>query len=168
MKRRLTFVFIILAALVAGVFADEADKISDYKLGMVSREQVLKDSTDWAQMLDEYRPDPEEVNYLASVLALVKIEVYFGHWCHDSVNNVPKFIKVIDQAGSDSYDVKYWSVAKRKKGMKRNPVNNRNLKAIPTFVVFLNGREVGEIVENPRISIEADLADILRKVYKEE
>ena len=37
-----------------------------------------------------------------------------------------------------------------------------NIEYVPTFIVFYKGKELGRIIENPRISLEADLLQLLQ------
>jgi len=43
----------------------------------------------------------------------LKIDVYLGTWCPDSLNNVPKFIKIIDAAAADNLPVNYYNVERK-------------------------------------------------------
>jgi len=36
-----------------------------------------------------------------------------------------------------------------------------NIQSVPTFIVLLNGKEIGRIVETPKVSVEQDISDIL-------
>lgn len=165
---------ILIAFFLAGIFFScfslvfsqeepkaEPEKTVNYKYGIVSIDDIFIGSPDWKALMEEYQPKPESIIALASVAVPVKVEIYYGHWCPDSVNNVPKFLKTIELAANPAFELEFWSLEKIKKGEKRGPVNNRQLKAIPTFVVFIEGKEAGEIIENPTATIEEDLVNIL-------
>jgi hypothetical protein len=139
----------------------ENEKKAEVKYGKVTLAQVLAASPEWRDKANEYLPQPDAIEFLAQVVSPVKIEIYYGHWCSDSVNNVPKFLKIMELAANPAFETEFWSVEKMKKGEKRGLVNNRQLKAIPTFVVFLEGKEAGEIVENPTTTLEEDLETII-------
>lgn len=141
--------------------ASDTEKKTNIKYGKVTIDEVFAGSPDWREKADEYVPQPAAIDYLSQVSVPVKIEIYYGHWCGDSVNNIPKFIKVMETAANPAFEMEFWSVERMPKGEKRGPVNGRQLKAIPTFVVFVDSKECGEIVENPEITIEDDLVAIL-------
>lgn len=156
------FVIICFSGLICQEkVASDTEKKADIRYGKVTIDEVFAGSPDWREKADEYVPQPAAIDFLSQVAVPVKVEIYYGHWCGDSVNNVPKFIKVMESAANPAFDMEYWSVKKMPKGEKRGTVNGRQLKAIPTFVVFIEGKEAGEIVENPNITIEDDLVAIL-------
>lgn len=159
---------IVTIFLFSTMFLISSDEDADYVYGKVTFEQVLKDSPDWKSLKDEHMPDMKTIEYLQNVLAQVKIEVYFGHWCSDSVENLPKFFKILELTGNDLFTAEYWSIPRTEKDKKRDSVNGREIKKIPTFVVYVEGVEAGEIVENPKETLESDLAEIISKLYKEE
>jgi hypothetical protein len=144
----------------------ENEKKAEVKYGKVTLAEVLAASPEWREKADEYMPQSGAVEFLAQVALPVKIEIYYGHWCSDSVNNIPKFLKIMELAANPAFETEFWSVEKMKQGEKRGLVNNRQLKAIPTFVVFLDGKEAGEIVENPTVSMEEDLVTIINNIIE--
>jgi hypothetical protein len=144
----------------------ENEKKAEIKYGKVTLAEVLDGSPDWRDKANEYMPQPSAIEFLAQVAFPVKIEIYYGHWCSDSVNNIPKFLKIMELAANPAFETEFWSVEKMKQGEKRGPVNNRQLKAIPTFVIFLEGKELGEIIENPVVSIEEDLVTIINNMIE--
>lgn len=174
MKKTL-IAFMIIALFFIGLsYASSQEQPSaaqvnetEIKYGKVLLEDVFTGSPDWKVKADEYQPQPSAITFLANVAVPVKIEIYFGHWCSDSVNNIPKFLKIMELAANPAFEMEFWSVEKMKKGEKRGPVNNRTLKAIPTFVVFAEDKEIGEIIENPTISVEEDLVNILRTIVNQ-
>jgi len=171
MKKKVFILFLVsIFALSFYVFAEKTEKKEcKIKYGQVTLEQMLAGSPDWKDMAEKYEPNPEDIDFLANIRVPVTIELYYAHWCKDSVNNVPKFLRIMELVNeSGVYKVDYWSLPKRKKGEKREPVNGRKIKAIPTFVVFLEGREIGEIVENPEVSMEGDLTAIIKKAQTAE
>ncbi len=56
----------------------------------------------WQEVYDEYRPDPEAIAALAGAVergAVLRIEVVLGTWCSDSRREVPRLLRVLDEAG---------------------------------------------------------------------
>jgi hypothetical protein len=144
----------------------ENEKKAEIIYGKVTLAEVLAGSPDWRDKANEYMPQPSAIEFLAGVALPVKIEIYYGHWCSDSINNIPKFLKIMELAANPAFEMEFWSVEKMKKDEKRGPVNGRQLKAIPTFVVFLEGKEAGEIIENPIESMEEDLVNIINNTIE--
>lgn len=126
----------------------------------ISREEILEKPV-WKNLLDEYKPDPGLIAILRSkVTRLTSIDVYFAFWCGDSENNVPPFIKLIDEIGSDRIRVNYY-IEERKKSGEKYYFEKLKVERIPTFIFFKDGKEVGRITENPKKTLEEDFLDII-------
>ena len=169
MKKGALFItYTTLFSLLFCGFLIALDQEPVFKLGKVTYDEIIKVNPDWKENAVKYMPAPESIDYLARVYLPVNIEVYYGHWCEDSQSNLPKFFQILEIAANSAIEVEYWSMPKSKAGKDRKPMNKRKIVRIPTFVVFIEGIEAGEIVENPEVSIESDLVNILKKVIKEE
>ncbi len=92
----------------------------------------------------------------------VNITVILGTWCSDSRREVPRFFKVADALKIPEDHVKVIFVD-RDKTAPGIDLTNLNIERVPTFIVYVSGKEAGRIVETPEISLEADLKDILKK-----
>jgi hypothetical protein len=138
-------------------------------LGAARPEQILKISPEWKAIYDAYSPDAATVAKIGEAVAKAKgdlrIEVIFGSWCSDSLDQVPPFLKILDQAGKDIVPAVYTGVtrAKEKRG---DLMTNLKIEAIPTFIVYRKDAEIGRIVETPKATLEADLLEILAKPVK--
>ena len=94
------------------------------------------------------------------VINNVDIVIVFGSWCSDSKIQVPRFYKVLDKAGFNDIHLKVIAVNRDKNGLSVN-VSDKNIKLVPTFIVYQNGVELGRVVETPKKSLEKDLAKIV-------
>ncbi len=104
-----------------------------------------------------YSPKKDAVERIASVKEKVKILVVFGYWCPDSQRNVPRFFTVMWAAKNPNISYELVPVARGK-----NPLREKlNIERIPTFIIYRGEREIGRLVENPRKTLEEDLAEIL-------
>lgn len=157
MSKSLVLVF---AAIVAGS-ALLPSRVSGQELvGPADREAILERCPAWAAVAAAYQPDPEALIKLAGLGREVRIEVFFGSWCSDSEAHVSAFFKVLDMADTPLIRAAYVGVPEAKD--KREPyVRGRGVEKLPTFVVLVDGREVGRIVETPQRSVEADLVRLL-------
>ena len=128
--------------------------------GPVGREDILAHSPAWQDGVSAYSPDPAAIEKLRGLTSAVRIEVFLATWCRDSVAHVPAFFKVLDLAGSSGLEVSYVALPRARED--RAPYcGDREIERIPTFIVFVGGREAGRIVETPETSVEADLVRIL-------
>ena len=145
--------FISLALLPCPAAGEEV-------LGPVSRETILEKIPAWVDLVAAYQPAPEAVDKLRGLAREVVIEVYFGSWCSDSMAHVSAFFKVLDLADTPLLRAGYFGVPEAKD--ERAPyTGGRKIDKLPTFVVMVDGREVGRIIETPKKSVEEDLVRIL-------
>jgi hypothetical protein len=129
-------------------------------LGPVSRETILEKVPAWVDLVAAYQPAPEAVDKLRGLGREIVIEVYFGSWCSDSMAHVSAFFKVLDLADTPLLRAVYFGVPEAKD--KRAPyTGGRKIDKLPTFVVMVDGREAGRIIETPKKSVEKDLVRIL-------
>jgi len=129
-------------------------------VGPTSREAILEHSPAWQASVAAYQPRPGALDKLRALGREVRIEVYFGSWCSDSEANLPAFFKVLDLLDTPLIQTAYIGVPEAKE--KRAPYGQgREIEKIPTFVVIVDGREAGRIVETPERSVEEDLVRIL-------
>jgi hypothetical protein len=128
--------------------------------GPVGREAVLEHSPAWQDLVSAYQPKPEALEKLRGLGREVRIEVYFGSWCSDSMAHVSAYFKILDLLDTPLIQTAYFAVPEAKD--KRAPyLNGREIAKLPTFIVLIDGREAGRIVETPKKSVEEDLVRIL-------
>ncbi len=131
-------------------------------LGPVQREDILKHSPEWQTVLASYNPKPEPIEKLRALTREVTVEVYFGSWCPDSRNRVSEYFKILDVADCPLIQTRYVGIPEDK-AKRPHYFQGRSVDRLPTFIVFVDGKEKGRIVETPRKSVEEDLLDILVK-----
>jgi hypothetical protein len=153
------FPFVVLAVLVplalSPRFVDGEDLV-----GPTVREAILEHSPAWMDHVAAYQPEPEALDKLRALGREVRIEVYFGSWCSDSETNLSAFFKVLDLVDSPLLRTAYVGIPEAKD--ERAPYyQGRDVTRLPTFVVIVDGREAGRIVETPERSVEEDLVRIL-------
>jgi hypothetical protein len=127
----------------------------------ITRAAILAASPEWQENYDHYEPPADMVESLKKQRAAdLKIVVYLGLWCPDSGNNVPKFIKILDLVAAP-WPVRYFSVGRKASGDVQYFVEDLKVERVPTFIVYKGGREIGRIVENPRVGMIEDLQEIV-------
>lgn len=108
-----------------------------------------------------YRPRKKPTEYLRAHLKDYQVIVFMGTWCPDSHNLIPKFKKVLDEAG---YPVSQLSIigVDRSKTIKDGAEKKYAITSVPTFILFRNGEERGRITESVHKRIETDLAALIK------
>lgn len=130
-------------------------------VGNLTRERILEKCPGWEVDITSYSPNQEVIEKLQSVDQEVTIEVYLGTWCPDSVRNVSAYFKIMDMVGNSQLTTKYIGLP-RDKDARKPYIKGKNIVRIPTFIVFINNREKGRIIENPTQSVEEDLFEIIK------
>ena len=110
-----------------------------------------------------YHPDATVVKAIAKKVTKTTITIVFGSWCGDSKMQVGRFYKILDEAGFDNSQIKAIAVLRSLKAGETD-ISGLHIRRIPTFIIYYKGKEAGRIVESPRVSLEADMMSIIKKV----
>lgn len=111
-----------------------------------------------------YQPRKSDLKNLAPLLRDVHILIFLGTWCGDSRREVPRFLRILDEAGFPPNRIKLVGVDRRKERYKMSPGGEEwglNIRRVPTFIFLKGGKEIGRIVEQPVLSLEQDICDLL-------
>lgn len=128
--------------------------------GSLSQEKLLMEMDNYRADFDNYQPNEEAVAVLRSYAHDVDLVVFLGTWCPDCAREVPRFLKSIYAADNPHLHVKLLALDRTK----RDPGGVAELFGVdyvPTFVVMVDGQELGRIVETPWLSVEQDIALLL-------
>ncbi len=109
-----------------------------------------------------YNPDTVTVKEVEYNLDGVKTTIVMGTWCSDSREQVPRFFKVMDEAGYNTDNVSIICVDRERKDL-TGAVDSLDIKLVPTFIFYRDGNELGRIVESPQQTIEEDIYDIIKE-----
>ncbi|NCI51908.1 hypothetical protein GWC95_18435 [Sediminibacterium roseum] len=113
-----------------------------------------------------YTVDPTVASQLKPLLPNKRMEVFLGSWCGDSRREVPRMIKVLQQAGMDTTKLSIVFVDNSSAHYKQSPQHEergKNIHHVPSFIVYDGDREMGRIIESPVTSLEKDLLAILQQ-----
>ncbi len=128
----------------------------------ITREKIFS-NPQWQEKYDKYDPAADLIDTLKVKLGTdMKIDVYLGLWCPDSRNNVPPFIKILDQSGS-TVPVRYFGVPRKASKDVKYYVEEMNVQKVPTFIFYREGKEIGRIIENPKTGMLEDMSEIILK-----
>jgi len=110
---------------------------------------------------DIYKPANKYIDKLRPKLDDVEITIVLGTWCSDSQREVPRFYKVLNEAGYNDKRVKVIAVDKTKAAIVVD-ISNLNIEKVPTFIIYKDDVEIGRIIETPKKSLEKDLWKIVK------
>ncbi|MDA3819861.1 MAG: hypothetical protein PF590_05310 [Candidatus Delongbacteria bacterium] len=171
------WLFFVMIVMAVGVTAQEDNKVvydsaaqQNILIGKCDWEAFQQDDfSDWFnEGYNAYHPDEKLMQQLARSLKgrELSFKVYQGSWCPDSRRELPRLKKITDGLKSDVYtDIISLNRAKR---LNNNALPEDNIEFVPTIVIYLDGVEVGRIVEEPDYSLEADIVKYLKAELNEE
>lgn len=114
---------------------------------------------------DSYQPNSEVISQLKKQNTKdITIQVFFGTWCGDSKREVPRFLKIANDAGISATNIKLIAVGASDSLYKQSPQQEHKglgIFRVPTIIVYRNGTELNRINEYPSLSLERDLLAIL-------
>ena len=94
----------------------------------------------------------------------ITLLVFFGTWCHDSHNLLPKFYRLMDKAGFPESKIVLVAVDTRKIAVQQLH-EKFHLKTVPTFIVLVNGKEVGRVEEYGKTGyMEKELGEVVAAI----
>lgn len=115
---------------------------------------------------DAYTPDTSIIHPLIGLLKSKQIDIFLGTWCGDSRREVPRMMKILEQAGVVQQQIRLIFVSNEANSYKQSPQHEeagKNILRVPTLIVYDEQKEIGRIIEYPVISLEKDLLSILRR-----
>ncbi|WP_148041208.1 thioredoxin family protein [Rufibacter immobilis] len=108
-----------------------------------------------------YQPNQKIMDELQPLLENVTVKGYIGSWCLDSQRDLPRLFKVIDQARFPHSRLQLISLREDKSSLKGEEKGD-SITAVPTFILYRDGKEVGRIVETAYPTLEMNMLTILK------
>lgn len=145
--------------------AEETAPVEDTQsmiVGKFTKEDLQKTpfNTWFESGYEEFEPSAEAVEAIKANISDYEIVGFIGTWCPDSRREIPKFFKILDEAGYDLSKLTMVGVT-RSKSTPENFEEGYDLQRVPTFIFLKDGKEVNRFVEYAGESIEADIAKIV-------
>ena len=160
--KKILFLFLLTGPLI--LLAQTTGTV--YPTGKVSRSIFFNDANKsiYENAYNSYLPNADAIKYLNSKKGKFGIKMVMGFWCDDSQKYAPQLLKTLDNAKWDTVGNNQLIVY----GVDENKVANfegfkeMNIINVPTIIVYQNNKEIGRIVETPKISVEQDLVNIIK------
>ncbi len=111
---------------------------------------------------DTVQVEQQFVPMIKNVQDSVSTIVFLGTWCSDSQREVPRFLKVADEAGIPSERIRLYGLDRSMKSSD-GLSQQYHIERVPTFIFLEHGAEIGRITEVPQKTIEQDMLLILAK-----
>ena len=129
-------------------------------IGAIERADLEARQPVYARHARAYRPDAAAVAALAAHKEPVEILAFFGTWCSTCKTVLPGLLASLDAAANPALTLTCVGVDEELK-QPEDMIGEFDVKGTPTIIVLISGMEIGRIVDEPRKSVEADLAAIL-------
>jgi thiol-disulfide isomerase/thioredoxin len=130
-------------------------------MGSLSQvEAFLSENPHYQDIVESCLPDPGELEGLKDRIVGLNVKVFFGDWCPDCRAHMPAFLAAVLELGVDDFELEFIEM-NRQMSDGLNKAAENNVMAIPTFIFFRGGEEIGRIIERPKESMEKDMAEIL-------
>ncbi len=143
------------------VFSEQTNQ--DILTGNGNRE-VLKKEPFASWYINEYTNYNVDIETLEKIsnerLKNITVQVILGTWCPDSRREVPRFYKIMDHLKYPEKKITLIGVNRNKEVPVRY-YQNLQIEKVPTFIIYINQKEIGRIVESPLKSLEKDLLNIM-------
>lgn len=160
---KLSFFLLIMFAAAFQVRAQDVavDSISGQRdlVGPVER-SAFQDSSWFQDNYTLYSPTEELIRRIDSLAAGDSVCVVFGSWCSDSHMWVPMFLSIMDSTVL-AHKIGFIAVPESP-GWREQLTPGLDIKRVPTFVFYHDGKEIGRIVEEPRGDIGENILNILK------
>lgn len=137
-------------------------------VGFANKEsfQQVPYKTWFTKKFNTYEPSLSAIASLKKSLKGIKIKGFMGTWCGDSKRETPHFYKILEQADFNLNNLQLITVNRNKK-TPDNLQEGFDIKRVPTFIFYQDGKEIGRYVEYAQESLEEDMLKIVSgKAYK--
>ncbi len=113
----------------------------------------------YTDFYQSYASKSEIIESLKTMAQDVKVTIVLASWCGDSKEQVPAFLKVLDQIGFNEDNLLIIGVDFEKKAREID-VEVFNISRVPTFIFYRDEKEIGRIIESPVETLEEDFLKI--------
>jgi hypothetical protein len=110
-----------------------------------------------------YIPDSNILIQLKPLFKRIKIKIVMGSWCEDSQQQIPRFMKLLNNMKFKTNKMEILCIDHFFKAENFEKGTNK-IEKVPTFIIYKKTKEIGRIIETPILSLEKDLLEILKKL----
>ena len=162
--------FILFLLLTSTGFSQDVNKVeyservgSMILIGECNRDAfTMEPFQEWYGFeYEEYTPEQSVIEKLKiNINDVSRIKIVMGSWCSDSQREVPRFYRIMDEAGIPDEKVELLSV-NRDKMVPGMDISALKIERVPTFIIYDGIKELGRIIETPAETLEKDFLMIL-------
>lgn len=110
---------------------------------------------------EAYTPDAEALEAIRNAEGKVHVRIYFGSWCPFCQRYVPHMVRVAKEISAANVTIDFYGLPK---GISSDPVAaEARINSVPTGVVFVDGKEVGRLMQDDWRAPEKTIAKFLER-----
>ncbi|WP_085298209.1 thioredoxin family protein [Cognaticolwellia mytili] len=158
MRTFAVILFTIAMLTLVSACANSYTTSATMTIGEVSSERLISDHPSFMQSYRAFQLSESDIAEVKAWPSDLHVDVYFGTWCHDSQREVPHFLKIVAEKTELSNRLIGLDYEKSEPN---GTAKSHDIKYTPTFVVYQNNKEIGRIVERPKVSLAADISAML-------
>ena len=163
MRLKIITIFCVCLLGCAGIFPKNNPTVifdDGNHFGLLSKSLIIDhDSYTWfPKQYDAYHPDLN--GFDSANLNQISIKIFMGTWCHDSMREVPRLYKILDELYYDYENFEIIGLTKDKKGYFQDYATF-GITNTPTIIFYRNDMEIGRIIEEPKGSLEDQMSRII-------
>lgn len=132
---------------------------SQHHVGVINQQQLLSTFNHFNASYRSYELSIQQKALLADLPDDLVVDVYFGTWCHDSVREVPRLLKVFEANPNIIVNLYGLNYQKRDIDGRAEKVG---VKFTPTIIVSQNDKELGRIIERPKENLVSDILGFIK------
>lgn len=128
----------------------------------LARGSSLEDYADRYKVgAEAYTPDAEALETIRNADGEVHVRIYFGSWCPFCQRYVPHMVRVAKEISEANVTIDFYGLPK---GISSDPVAKQaRINAVPTGVVFVDGKEVGRLLQDDWRAPEKTIAKLIAR-----
>jgi len=132
-------------------------------VGAVELDALITDRPEYREGMKAYTPKADAIATMKKYPRKVQIDAFFATWCPHCKEYMPKFLRVMSEVRNPNIKVNLYGVPK---GFSQSPGpwQGRNINAISTIIVKIDGREITRMGSQPGAVPEMELADTFQAV----
>lgn len=136
-----------------------------YLFGKIDRPGLENGNYTWfTKNYENYSVDQKLITSISDKILDYELILFMGTWCGDSKREVPKVYKILDVMKFPENQLTTIAVGRTGTLYNKSPQHEEdglNIHRVPTLIFYKNGKEINRIVEQPVISLEQDMLDIV-------
>lgn len=109
---------------------------------------------------ERYDPDAAALSRLGELSEPVRVRIFFGSWCPHCQRHLPAAVRLAEELDSSQVSFDFYGLPRSFKG--EPEAEEADVSAVPTGIVYVDGREVGRIESEDWARPERAIYELVR------